>query len=79
MAEADQAAEARGPHEQQCSFCAKPLAELRQLIAGPGVSICDECVSLCVNILAERAPQQPLPVARVNQPGVRGWLRRILK
>ena len=36
-----------------CSFCGKPRAELRRLIAGPGVYVCDECVALCVDILED--------------------------
>ena len=34
-----------------CSFCGKPQSEVRRLIAGPGVFICDECVELCMSIL----------------------------
>ena len=37
----------------RCSFCSKPQAEVRKLIAGPGVYICDQCVDLCVDIIAE--------------------------
>jgi Na+-transporting methylmalonyl-CoA/oxaloacetate decarboxylase gamma subunit len=36
-----------------CSFCGKPRPQLRKLIAGPGVYVCDECVALCVEILQE--------------------------
>lgn len=36
-----------------CSFCSKSRTEVRRLIAGPEVFICDECVGLCVEILAE--------------------------
>ena len=34
-----------------CSFCGKSHAEVRKLIAGPGVCICDNCVVLCKNVL----------------------------
>ena len=34
-----------------CSFCGKSLAEVRKLIPGPGVYICDNCVILCKNVL----------------------------
>jgi ATP-dependent Clp protease ATP-binding subunit ClpX len=34
-----------------CSFCGKSQAEVRKLIAGPGVYICDNCVILCKNVL----------------------------
>lgn len=36
-----------------CSFCGKPQEEVRKLIAGPSVYICDECVELCNDILRE--------------------------
>jgi ribosomal protein L37AE/L43A len=36
-----------------CSFCGKRQDQVRKLIAGPGVWICNECVVLCVEILAE--------------------------
>ena len=36
-----------------CSFCGKSQHEVRKLIAGPTVFICDECVELCSEILAE--------------------------
>ena len=34
-----------------CSFCGKSHAEVRKLIAGPGVYICDSCINVCKNIL----------------------------
>jgi len=36
-----------------CSFCGKAQDEVRRLVAGPGVYICDECISLCNEIIAE--------------------------
>ncbi len=36
-----------------CSFCAKTQEEVKKLVAGPGVYICDECVDLCNDILTE--------------------------
>ena len=36
-----------------CSFCGKSQAEVRKLIAGPAVYICDECIDLCKDIIAE--------------------------
>ena len=36
-----------------CSFCGKSQREVRKLIAGPTVYICDECISLCNDIIAE--------------------------
>jgi len=35
----------------RCSFCNKPDSDVRKLIAGPKVFICDECVELCVTII----------------------------
>lgn len=37
----------------RCSFCGRSQDEVKKLIAGPGVYICDECIALCNNILAE--------------------------
>lgn len=37
----------------RCSFCGKSQEEVRKLIAGPDVYICDECIALCNEILAE--------------------------
>ena len=36
-----------------CSFCGKSQHEVRKLIAGPTVFICDECVELCMDIIKE--------------------------
>ncbi|MBQ2228578.1 MAG: ATP-dependent Clp protease ATP-binding subunit ClpX, partial [Firmicutes bacterium] len=43
--------------ELTCSFCGKPQSQVRRLIAGPDVYICDECVKLCDEILAEEFPE----------------------
>ena len=40
-----------------CSFCSKSQQEVRKLIAGPNVFICDECVALCNNIIASDQAQ----------------------
>ena len=37
----------------RCSFCNKTQREVRKLIAGPNVYICDECVDICLDIIAE--------------------------
>ncbi len=39
----------------KCSFCGKVQDQVKKLIAGPGVYICDECVELCTEIIAEEA------------------------
>lgn len=36
-----------------CSFCGKSQREVRKLVAGPAVYICDECIGLCNDIIAE--------------------------
>jgi hypothetical protein len=38
-----------------CSFCGKSQHEVRKLIAGPTVFICDECVELCMDIIREES------------------------
>ncbi|MBG6136874.1 ATP-dependent Clp protease ATP-binding subunit ClpX [Longispora fulva] len=38
----------------RCSFCGKREGETAQIVAGPGVYICDECVDLCALVLAGR-------------------------
>ena len=40
-----------------CSFCGKSQDEVRKLIAGPTVYICDECIDLCNDIIAEECDQ----------------------
>ena len=42
---------ARASNLTMCSFCGKSHSEVRKLIAGPGVYICDSCIVVCKNIL----------------------------
>src|ERR1700733_10101287 len=42
---------ARANNLTMCSFCGKSHAEVRKLIAGPGVYICDSCINVCKGIL----------------------------
>jgi ATP-dependent Clp protease ATP-binding subunit ClpX len=44
-----------------CSFCGKSQDEVRKLIAGPTVYICDECIELCNEIIAEEAEERLVP------------------
>ncbi|MDZ4064298.1 MAG: ClpX C4-type zinc finger protein, partial [Coriobacteriia bacterium] len=37
----------------KCSFCGKSQRQVRKLIAGPGVYICDECIDLCNDIVED--------------------------
>ena len=39
-----------------CSFCGKNQSEVKKLIAGRGVYICDECIEVCINIVTQEAP-----------------------
>lgn len=41
----------------KCSFCGKPQKQVKKLIAGPGIYICDECVDLCNDIIDEEIKQ----------------------
>jgi ATP-dependent Clp protease ATP-binding subunit ClpX len=41
----------------KCSFCGKSQKQVKKLIAGPGVYICDECIDLCNEIIAEELEQ----------------------
>ena len=60
-----------------CSFCGKSQDEVRKLIAGPTVYICDECIDLCNDIIAEETDseeafsQSSAVQARRNQAGPR--------
>ena len=42
-----------GDETLRCSFCNKSQREVKKLIAGPTVFICDECVDICLDIIAE--------------------------
>ena len=56
--------ERHGPHDDgkllYCSFCGKSQHEVRKLIAGPSVFVCDECVELCNDIIREEMEEQTL-------------------
>jgi ATP-dependent Clp protease ATP-binding subunit ClpX len=60
----------------RCSFCSKSQSEVRKLIAGPHVYICDECIEICTDIIdeecnvAERESQLQLP----TPPKVKSFL-----
>ena len=45
-----------------CSFCGKAQEEVKKLIAGPAVYICDECIELCKDIIAEEAHLDEAPM-----------------
>jgi ATP-dependent Clp protease ATP-binding subunit ClpX len=55
----------------RCSFCGKSQDQVRKLIAGQGVYICDECINLCQEIIEEEmleAPRSKPPVAKLPNP-----------
>ena len=43
----------------KCSFCGKSQKQVKKLIAGPGVYICDECIDLCNEIIEEELAENP--------------------
>ncbi len=51
-----------------CSFCGKSQKEVRKLIAGPTVYICDECIDLCNDIIAEENARATQMVSRSGVP-----------
>jgi ATP-dependent Clp protease ATP-binding subunit ClpX len=53
-----------------CSFCGKHQSEVKKLIAGPSVYICDECIELCNDIIAEEydSGESPTDTTKVPKP-----------
>lgn len=51
-----------------CSFCGKSQHEVRKLIAGPSVYVCDECVSLCNDIINEETKDEKSPAVAESLP-----------
>ncbi|MFM8528931.1 MAG: ClpX C4-type zinc finger protein, partial [Ilumatobacteraceae bacterium] len=45
----------------KCSFCGKSQKQVKKLIAGPGVYICDECIELCNEIIEEERAETGEP------------------
>jgi hypothetical protein len=62
---------------RHCSFCGKARAEVRHLIAGPNVFICDDCVELCQGIVeGEQKSVEDKPVTflvRAPRRAVESW------
>jgi ATP-dependent Clp protease ATP-binding subunit ClpX len=52
----------------RCSFCGKSQNEVKKLIAGPGVYICDECIELCNDIIAEEREREETTKATLKVP-----------
>ncbi|HEX5035263.1 MAG TPA: ATP-dependent Clp protease ATP-binding subunit ClpX, partial [bacterium] len=51
-----------------CSFCGKSQREVKKLIAGPTVYICDECIELCNDIIAEETNKQEMLKTKAGVP-----------
>ena len=49
----DVTAERKPPDETHCSFCAKLKTDVANLVSGPTVYICNECIELCEDVIAE--------------------------
>ena len=58
----------KNENQYKCSFCGKSQDEVRKLIAGPGVFICDECVSLCNSIIEEEFKDIDTIQERIDLP-----------
>lgn len=53
----------------RCSFCHKANTEIKKLVAGEGVFICDECVALCVEIISQELDEEwPKPTGSPVAP-----------
>jgi hypothetical protein len=53
--------------ELACSFCLKPRSAVTTVVLGPGACICNECVDLCVQIIAEKPKMGAKPGAVLEQ------------
>ena len=51
-----------------CSFCGKSQHEVKKLIAGPSVFICDECIELCNDIIRDEIAAEPAGTAKRELP-----------
>lgn len=51
-----------------CNFCGKEKAYVRYLVGGPNVTICDECVDLCVATLAEAKAKKVIKMTDIENP-----------
>ena len=52
----------------KCSFCGKSQKQVKKLIAGPGVYICDECIDLCNEIIEEELSEGQRASASRSSP-----------
>lgn len=62
---------------KRCAFCGKSERDVHKLVAGAGVAICDECIALCVDIIAEDPPFEEREEAPLPSPDqIRRYLDR---
>ena len=57
---------ARPSNLTMCSFCGKSQSEVRKLVAGPGVYICDECITVCKHILDKELKDEKSKPAKAD-------------
>ena len=66
-----------------CSFCGKAQDQVNRLVAGPGIYICDECITVCSSVIDEDEQKQPSansehsspPVINLPKPkAIKDWL-----
>lgn len=68
--------------KRQCSFCGKSENQVRKLVHGPGVFICDQCVELCNEVVHAQAPPEPEPPVRrpsSRRQSLSGWFRNLFQ
>jgi hypothetical protein len=63
-----------------CSFCNKNQSEVAKLVAGPGVYICNECINLCNQIIAQEADPKKTGTSKATRssksrvpPRIKAW------
>ncbi len=61
----------------ECSFCGKPQHQVRKLVAGPGVYICDECIELCTEIVDEEQASEAAGIEPEELPTPKEILARL--
>jgi ATP-dependent Clp protease ATP-binding subunit ClpX len=65
------------PDARLCGFCGKVESEVVKLVVGPNVCICDECIDLCNEILAEEVPASAGAKARALGAAVEDMQRLV--
>jgi hypothetical protein len=65
----------RGP--VRCSFCGKQEAQVRRILAGPGIYICNECIYLCEEMLKAEEILNDTPPAAEGISGLRAEIQHL--